>query len=63
MKNGIYLASEPKSLFNADTANRVSAALNADSDDWAYKVHHCPDGLGQSYIEIIDENGEHIAFW
>lgn len=34
--------------------------LNADEDNWSYRVVHAPDGKGYSFIEVYDEDGMFI---
>lgn len=47
-------------LFSPEKAEAMAKKLN-ESDDWTYKVVHCPKGTGYSYIKIYDEDGEFIS--
>jgi len=56
----LNIANKPHQLFNPKDAEEKALELN-ESDDWTYKVVHCPKGTGYSYIEIYDEEGEFIS--
>lgn len=56
----LKISDQPYELFSPKKAELKAKELN-DSDEWTYKVVHCPKGTGYSYIEIYDENGEFIS--
>ena len=56
----INIATEPHQLFTPEKAELEAKKLNS-TDDWTYKVVHCPKGTGYSFIEIYDEDGEFIS--
>ncbi len=51
----------PTSLFSPAKAEHMAATLQADDEDWKYKVVHDPKGTGLSFIEIYDEVGVFIG--
>jgi len=56
----LNIASEPHQLFTYEIAKEKAKELN-DNDDWTYKVVPCPKGIGYSFIEIYDEDGEFVS--
>ncbi len=49
-------------LFKPAEAERVAAEMQAgDEDGWKYVVKHDPKGIGLSFIEIYDEDGEFVG--
>jgi len=39
----------------------IAAEMNKTDDDWTYRPVHDPTGVGCSFIEIYDEDGEFVA--
>jgi len=51
-----------ETTFDPKTVDATAAELQANDEDWTYKVKHDPKGTGRSLIEVYDENGEFIHF-
>ncbi len=58
----LRLDQTPK-LYPPEKAEQIAAELNAQDDDWTYKVDHDPKGTGYSRIKVYDEDGEFVAYW
>jgi hypothetical protein len=57
------LNSLPAKIFTPEKAVFICAELQANDEDWAYKVKHDPKGTGGSIIEIYDENGDFVGHY
>ncbi len=58
----LNIANRPHITFAPEAVDAAAATLNEDEEDGlTYIVHHDPKGTGRSYIEVLDEDGEHIA--
>ncbi len=44
-------------LYTKEKAEEIAEEMNA-ADDWIYRPVHDPKGIGYSFIEIYDEDGE-----
>ena len=51
-----------ETTFDPDTVDETAAEIQANDEDWTYRVKHDPKGTGYSLIEVYDENGEFIHF-
>ncbi len=54
-------AENPGMFFKPEVAIAKAALLQSNDDDWKYEVVHCPKGIGFSFIQIRDEDGEIIG--
>jgi len=51
-----------KTYYTPTEAENLSQALTADpDDDWTYVANHDPKGTGSSFVDIYDEDGEHLG--
>jgi len=51
-----------KTYYTPTEAEALAEILTADSeDDWTYVANHDPKGTGSSFIDIYDEDGEHLG--
>lgn len=58
----LNIANAPKTMFTPEAAETAAATLNeGEEDGLTYIVHHDPKGTGSSFIEVLDEDGSHIA--
>ena len=49
-------------LLEKQKAEELAATLNeSDESGWTYSPVHPPDGIGLSYVEVRDEDGELIG--
>ena len=57
----MLLTNKPHQLFTRERAEAKVAELQAGDPDWTYTPIHSPTGLGWSYIEIKDEDGQFVG--
>ena len=57
----MMLNNRPATLFSPEGAEAEAQILQAGDSDWTYEAIHDPKGLGRSFIEVRDEDGELVG--
>ena len=55
------LDTTPK-LYSPAEAIFAASVMQAGDEEWTYRAKHDPKGTGDSLIEVLDENGEFVAY-
>ena len=56
----VTINSGPSQMFSPKEAEATAAILQADETDWTYVVKHDPKGTGWSFIEVRDNEDDHL---
>ena len=54
----MMLNNRPATLYSPEDATAKAQILQEGDPDWSYDVIHDPKGIGYSFIEVRDEDGE-----
>ncbi len=55
------ISNQPHNTFDKSEVEAVCSKIQANDDEWTYKVRHDPKGIGRSVIDVYDEDGEFIS--
>ena len=57
----MMISNRPATLYSPEDAEAQARILQAGDSDWTYEAIHDPKGIGWSFLEVRDEDGDLIG--